>query len=171
MPQETDPTLLEGLLVLLRWLGITTLGGSLGLLPLLYYLRPRLTITDVKDKHPKHNFESRFIIRNIGQFPALQVWANVHDLNAVVGPFRIKGSTSIHCGQVISRIDHNESVEVPALPHAGLPPGMTIEACRYILETEHLFKLLFYRTVIKRRWSIELRNLPDGSFTWQFSAL
>ena len=101
------------------------------------------------------------MIKNTGQLPAFRVWANIHALNVVLpNENKIGDSSFWRNGPPVSRLDHDETMEIPVLAGVGLPPGMAIHACDYTLEIEHVFKLLFYHVEMKRCWRIELRKFP-----------
>jgi len=130
-----------------------------------------LTISEVRDSHPRHSFESRFIVRNIGKLPAYRVWANTYDLEMKVRTgLRITGSTLVRNGPPVSRLDPDEAIEVPVIPQVHTPPGLPIDSCTYRLELEYRLEILRFGKTLTRSWKVELRNFED-SFTWQYTSL
>jgi hypothetical protein len=170
MLQAADSQWLQVGLSLLKWLGITSVLGGIGYLVTLHYLLPRLTIIEVRNPHPKHSFESRIVVQNIGKLPAYRIWANPRNIDVAIGGVHMENSSLARCGQPATRLDGGEKMEIPALPSVGTDPGIPLALCKYKLELEYDFKLLGYRRTLKRFWNIELRNFPDG-FIWQYSAL
>ena len=165
MPQGTSPEATGLLLSLLQWLGLGSLAGLLAW----RYLPPRLTITEVRNKHPQHSFESRLAVKNIGQLPAYDIWANLYAMNAILGASNtVSVEAMTRCGPPVARLDAHETMEIPVIPGIGMPPGSPVASCRHTVELEYHTGLPFFRKPFTRRWTLELRRFQDG-FTWHFT--
>ena len=166
MPPESQVVLAD----LVQWLGLSTLGGTVGLSLTWLSLPPSLTIAEVRDRHPHHSFESRFAVKNIGRLPAYDVWANVYEMQVVMGAgTRMEGVELVHNGPPVGRLDPAEITEVPVVPQIGMPPGLPLASCAYTLELEYHARILWRVVPRTRKWRIELRAFNDGSFAWQYT--
>lgn len=154
------------LVLVLQGIGITSLLGMLAFLVAYYALPPNLSVVEVKDKNKNHNFESRLIIKNLGNLPAFNIVADIYEMNFVIGGINMNNITAIDCGSKVTRLSHSEEMELPVVPHVSIPAGMNLSSCDYTLLLKYDFKLPFYSKQLSKSWRIELRNLPAG-FAWQ----
>lgn len=74
--------------------------------------------------------------------------------------------TATDCGVPVERLAAGESMEFPACPHVGVPPGTALISCDYLLIMKFEQRLPFFKKRLKRRWHVELRN-TGGEYTWQ----
>lgn len=161
-----DSVLDIGVLVL-QIVGATSLLGVFAFLTAWYALPPNLSIEEVKKKG-RFNFESRLSIRNIGRLPAFNVIVDVEKMNLVMGGINMQDMTAIDCGVPTQCLAAGETMELPACPHVGVPPGTNLASCDYELILKYEQRMLFFKRHLKKRYHVELRNSGD-EFTWQFT--
>jgi hypothetical protein len=153
--------------IALQVFGATSILGIIGFLTAYYAFPPNLSIEEVKDK-TKHSFESRLIIKNIGKIPAFNIVSDVTAMNFVMGGMNMTNMNTIDCGIPITKLASGEKTEIPALPHVGMPVGVNLQTCDYMLKLKYEFRLPFYKTILEKCWHVELRNSGD-EFTWQMA--
>lgn len=166
-----NPEVIDQLLsyggVALQIFGATSLLGAIGFLTAYYAFPPNITIDEVKDK-TKNNFESRFVVKNIGKMPAYNIILDTEKLNFTCGGITMNDCKTTDCGIPVSKLAAGEKTEIPALPHIGMPAGTNLNTCDYTLKIKYEFRLPFYRTLMDKTWHVELRNSGDG-FVWQIA--
>jgi hypothetical protein len=165
-PDIMDQLLSYGF-VALQVFGVTSILGAIGFLTAYYAFPPNLTIEEVKDK-TKNNFESRLVIRNIGKIPAFNIVLDVSNMNFLIGGMNMTNMNTTDCGAPITRLASGEKTEIPALPHVGMPVGISANSCDYILKLKYELRLPFYKKLMDKIWHVELRN-SEEEFTWQIA--
>lgn len=165
-PEVIDQLLTYGATTL-QVFGATSVLGIIGFLTAYYAFPPNIAIEEVKDK-TKNNFESRFVVKNIGKIPAFNIILDFSKMNFTAGGISMKDCNSTDCGIPITKLASGEKTEIPALPHIGMPAGTNVNTCDYILKIKYEFRLPFYKTIMDKTWHIELRNLDDD-FVWQIA--
>ncbi len=167
MNHETVEQLLNYGFIVLQIFGATSILGIIGFLTAYYALPPNLSIEEVKDK-TKHNFESRFVIKNIGKLPAFNVIADISTMNFLMGSINMSNLNTKDCGIPIKKLAAGEKTEIPAVPHIGMPVGSDFQSCDYSLKLKYEFRLPFYKTSMEKYWYVELRNSGE-EFAWQIA--
>jgi len=165
-PEIVDQVLYYGSIAL-QVFGATSILGIIGFFTAYYAFPPNITIEEVKDK-TKSNFESRFVVKNIGKIPAFNIVLDVSKMNFTIGGISMSDTTATDCGIPITKLASGEKTEIPALPHIGMPAGTSVNTCDYLLKIKYEFRLPFYKTLLDKVWHVELRNSED-EFTWQLA--
>jgi hypothetical protein len=153
--------------VFLQIVGVTSIFGLIGIVTAYYALPPNLAIEEVKDKG-KYNFESRFVVKNIGKLPAFNIISDISNMNMVIGGMNFKNLNTTNCGRPITKLASDEVTEIPAVPHMGMPVRTSITSCDYNLTLKYELHLPFFKTIIEKKWFVELRNAGD-EYTWQIA--
>lgn len=153
--------------IALQIFGATSILGIIGFLTAYYAFPPNLSVEEVKDKST-HNFESRLVVKNIGKMPAFNIMADVSHMNFVVGGMNMTNMNATDCGSPITKLAAGEKTEMPAVPHVGMPVGLSLNTCDYHLKLKFEFRLPFYKTILEKNYYVELRN-SGSEFTWQVS--
>ncbi len=165
MSPELVQQLLDAGAIVLKIFGVTSISGIIVFLVAYYAFPPNLSVEEVKDKG-KHNFESRLIVKNIGKLPAFNVVVDVSNMNFVMGGINTTNTNTTDCGGPINKLAPGEKMEIPAVPHVGMPVGTSLQTCDYNLTLKYQFRLLFFKKMQEKHWHVELRNSGD-EFTWQ----
>jgi len=157
--------MIDFILVVLKFLGVTSVFGALSVLVAYYAFPPNLSIVETKNKG-SINFESRFVVKNIGKLPAFNVIIDVANMNFVTGMITSTNNNFTDCGQPITKMTAGEFIEIPVCSQVSVPPGTSLQSCDYDLILKYHFQLLFFKKLLKKRWRVELRN-SGTDFTWQ----
>ena len=155
------------ILVALKVLGATSVLGMFSILVAYYAFPPNLSIEETKNKG-SINFESRFVVKNIGKLPAFNVIVDVAKMNFVMGGINTTNMNTTDCGIPTAKMTAGEIIEIPVCPQVSVPPGTSLQSCDYDLILKYQFRLLFFKKLLKKRWRVELRN-SGTDFTWQTS--
>ena len=167
MGPEIGQLILDVGLVLLKFLGATSLLGLIVMVAAYYAFPPNLSLEEIKDKG-KINFESRLVVKNIGKLPAFNVVVDVAKMNFVMGGLNVTNIATTDCGVPTEKLASGEIMEIPVCPHVAVPPGSNLQSCDYDLILKYDLRLLFFKKLLKKRWHVELR-MTDTDFTWQTS--
>jgi len=165
MSLEPDPTILQLSLLLLKWLGITSIASFLSLYAAWLAFPPELVIEAVVDKSKKFNSESKIKIKNTGRLPALSIKADVENLCAKIGGIHMENCAIYNSPPVIGRLSYGETSEISIRPGIGMSQGMYISEFSYTLILKHHAKLFFLKKQISKTWKVALHNYPDG-YSW-----
>jgi hypothetical protein len=156
MLQEPDPTLLRISLLILQWLGVSSLAGFLALYAAWLGFPPELVIEDVADKSHKFSSESRIRIKNNGRLPALGIRADVPKFRAKAGDNVLEVSREILVDELTPRLAGGESTLISISPGINFEGGAQISECSYELTLVYHAKLFWLRREFRKVWRVEL---------------
>ncbi len=162
MSLEADTSTLQISLLILQFLGATSLVGFLGLYTAWLAFPPELLIEAVVDKSKAFNSESKIKIKNSGRLPALAIKADAENLCARIGGIQMT-DCGIYGGQnLIGRLAHGETSEISVRPGIGMNQGMHISEFSYTLTLKYQAKLFLLKKTLSKKWKVQLRNFQDG---------
>lgn len=163
---EAQPELLALSLSILKWLGISSVAGFLGLYATWLRFPPELVIDTVVDKSKKFQSESKIRVRNSGTLPAHRITADAESIHAQIGGMNMKDVGAFSGREIVSRLSSGESAEITISPGIQMDQAMEITRFSYTLTLKCEAKLFFFKKKLRKRWTIELRNF-EGGYDWQ----
>ncbi len=159
----------EIIIALLKFLGITSAIGLIGLYLAFLGLLPEIVVEGVIDKSKRFNSESRLKIKNNGRLTAHSVRADAHNINAKIGGLQMVDCAVVDCGPpVASKLSSGEATEMTIRP--GIEAKGNFEQFAYDLTLKYCAKLLIFKKSFNKKWRVELKNYPDG-YSWEITII
>jgi hypothetical protein len=165
MTPEADQSLVQPSVELLKWLGVTSVAGFLGLYASWLSFPPELVVDGVVDKSKKLSSESRIKIKNNGKLPAVGIGIEAANLCATVGSVTLENCAVVIGPHVVSRLSNGESAEISVTANIHPGEGAHVSAFSYLLTLKYSTKLFFLRKAFKKQWRVQLKTFEDG-FAW-----
>lgn len=170
MPREIDQNILQAVLLLLKWLGATSVVGFLALYTAWISFPPELVIEGVSDKSKKFNTQSRIKIKNNGILPALAIKSAVTKMYAVINTNRFNDCAVFSGFNVVARLSRNETIEISISPGVHVEGNIGFTEFSYILVLTYHAKLFFLKKERSKKWKVSLNTFADG-FSWDIKII